>query len=261
MTKVTFSRPRLSAPRFLLALGLALAPISAFAQNYVFDSASVNAKATATADGVFAATNYFVAEQCAPGCNGAKLSAAGFKDTGFVVKNAPNGDAGSSATVTNNTTATTDPAKGVTLNISSLVHAQALAIANPGWAATPLPYKGPDQPWFDGTHMWMAWKVNKNSTLTVTNLTGIETPVLDGGQYFATGEWTITVTTQCCGIVIATYDEETDGNTFNAAIPANTIVTVSWSSTAGAKTAYDAVKNKATSAKVDVSVTGSVTIK
>src|SRR5262249_11884352 len=159
------------------------------------------ARALASADGV-GAPAYTVAEQCTPGCNGTRLSSSGFKDTGMVVKNAPNGDAGSMGSSTNSTSATTDANKGVSLSISSNGHAQALALAAGGWAASPFPYKGPDMPWFDGTNMSMAWKVNTESTLRVNNLKGVINPTINGGQFFATASWTITVTTQCCGIVI-----------------------------------------------------------
>ena len=256
MTKLTAGRARLHAPLFFLALGLAFAPISAFAQNYVFDSASVYARASAQADGV-AATGYFDAEQCNPGCSGTKLSSSGFKDSGKATQTFA--DAKASGSSTNSTTATTNGANGVSLTIKDVGHAEAFGLAGTGYASSPFPYKGPDQPWFDGANMSMAWKVNKNSTLKVNNLKWTTSTTLNGGTGFAEASWTITVTTQCCGIVIATYDQETNGSTFNADIPANTVVKISWSATTGAKAAFDPV-NGATSATADASVTGSLTI-
>jgi len=258
MTRLKVDRARLRAPLFVLvALVLAFVPISAFAQNYAFDSASVYARASSQADGV-AGGSYTVAEQCNPGCNGGKLSSAGFKDSGLSKQIFLNATA--KGTATNNTTATTDANNGVTLTISDLAHAEAFGLGNDGYASSPFPYKGPDQPWFDGATMFMAWKGNKNSTLRVNNLVGKTTLDVNGGQHFENGSWTITVTTQCCGIVIATYDQETNGSTFNADIPANTVVKISWAAQAGAKAAYDNVLQKVAWAKIDASVTGTVTI-
>jgi hypothetical protein len=253
MTKLAFHRIRPPAPVFLLALGLAFVPISAFAQNYVFDSAGVYAKASAQADGV-AGTGYFDSEQCAPGCTGAKLSAAGFKDTGTAIKMFADADA--DGTARNKTTATTDAAKGISLSISCDGHAEANTYAPNGYASSPFPYKGEDAPWFDGTNMFMAWKVNKASTLKVTGLKAETTQTVDGGQFFVVASWTITVSAQGGG-VIATYTQDVNGSTFNADIPANTVVKISWTARAGAKAAFGPGP---TSANVDASVSGSLTI-
>src|SRR5262252_1925130 len=117
MAKLSFHRIRPRAPGFLLALGLAFVPISVFAQNYVFDSASVYSRASCQADGVAGAA-YTDAEQCNPGCNGSKLSSAGFADTFKSEKIFLNATA--QGTVTNNTTATTDANNGVSLTISDV---------------------------------------------------------------------------------------------------------------------------------------------
>ena len=242
---------------FTVPLAIVLVPGSVLGQsNYVFNSGGVTSTATSMSNGIYG-KGYGVSGTCnGTTCTGG-LSPSGFKDNGHssIDTITPSGEIASLAdgTTQNATTATTGGL--VHLSISSSASSLAEGNYNPGWASSAEIYKPPT--WHDGTGMFMAWNVYIASTLTVSNLKGSQYKVENGGTAFADAGWNITVETPS-GTILATYDQQTNGTSFTAQIPANTIVTIGWHAITSAKA--ECGWFSAASASGSASVTGTVII-
>lgn len=242
----------------LLALWIAVAPLSALGQssNYRFNVAGVSSTATSMSNLSYGAP-YSASGTCiGSSCSGG-LSASGYHDNGSSTIDTVDGYSEivslAKGESQNNTTASTADGSGINLSISSVSTALAEANYSGGFAQSPAIYKMPSR---DGSSMYMSWNVNTGSTMTVTGLTASAATNIRGGTAFATATWLITVQLHD-GTIVAQYNQENSGSTFTVPMPANTVVTIGWSAFTGAKATYG---SSAATAAASASVIGKVAI-
>lgn len=243
--------------RSLLVLLVAMWPARALGQNnYRFNMAGVSSMATSMSNGSYGAP-YNVSGTCiGTSCTGG-LSGSGYHDDGSSTIDTLDGYGEiislAKGESQNNTTASTSDAAGINLSISSVSTSFAEANYSGGYAQSPAVYKSP---FHDGSSMWMSWHIYVGSTLTVTNLKGSASTNQQGGSAWAIATWLVTVQL-LDGTIVAQYNEENSGSSFTAQIPANTLVTIGWRATTGAKAVYSW---GATSAAATAVVSGQISI-
>jgi hypothetical protein len=254
MTELRLRRTMAAASFASLILMVAI-PVLA-QNNYRFNMGSVSSTATSMSNGSYGAPYTNSGTCIGTSCSGG-LSGSGYHDDGSSTIDTVDGYgeiiSSAKGESQNNTTASTSDSAGINLSISSVATAYATANYSGGYAQSPAVYK---MPFRDGTSMSMAWHIYIGSTLTVTNLKAFAQTNLQGGTGFATANWIITVQ-ELNGTIVAQYTQDNSGSSFTAQIPANTIVTIGWTTQCGAKTSYNW---GATSAYSMASVIGQVSI-